>query len=66
MNACTARVMMKSAKLEWVLGNIKEVCESVECFIQTYMLVHCMKFVWKESVKTLPLEFLGILRIPPT
>jgi hypothetical protein len=35
MNACTARVMMKSAKLEWVLGNIKEVRTGVTSLMST-------------------------------
>ena len=39
MNACTARVMMKSAKLEWVLGNIKEVRYVVEWVLMKLPLI---------------------------
>ncbi|XP_046863113.1 pre-mRNA-processing factor 6-like [Xenia sp. Carnegie-2017] len=36
LNACTARVMMKSAKLEWVLGNIKEALVLLNDGVQKY------------------------------
>ena len=42
MNACTARVMMKSAKLEWVLGNIKE----VEILEMIKLFSSCFRFKW--------------------
>ncbi|XP_031549489.1 pre-mRNA-processing factor 6-like [Actinia tenebrosa] len=36
MNACTARVMMKSIRLEWVLGNIPEASKLLEEAVQKY------------------------------
>ena len=39
-SAGTARVMMKSAKLEWVLKNIDKVCACVYMYVCTCMCVH--------------------------
>ncbi|XP_048590658.1 pre-mRNA-processing factor 6 [Nematostella vectensis] len=57
MNACTARVMMKSIKLEWVLGNIPEANKLLDEAVQKYpdfAKLWMMKGQLQEQEKNLP------------